>query len=376
MLPIQRCMGMTRRDLLRSTGRAAVFTVASPMINIGHFQLFASTPTEYSTRAIDLLGNSTVADMLSLLTLDWQKLDRWQLDPSTFLEEDFQQLKNSWIDVFHPAVELDREDPYTAARDLFDRWNKFIARQSQYFVRVDDPGDIQQARADGKIAIVLGMQNSSHFRKPEDVGFFHALGQRISQLTYNARNAIGCGCVEQPDDGLTPFGAAIVETMNRCGMIVDLSHAGEQTTLDAFEVSTKPQLITHSNCGAIMRHPRCVSDRVIRAMAKNGSVMGITGIRSFVSRRETVTIEQVLDHYDHVARLAGIEHLGIGSDTGLDGRDTRGRRRGPQLDIAGLNHPKRMFDLTEGLIRRGYSNRSIELVLGRNFERVLKAAAA
>jgi membrane dipeptidase len=157
-------------------------------------------------------------------------------------------------------------------------------------------------------------------------------------------------------------------------MIVDLSHAGEQTTLEALEVSTKPTLITHSNCGAIVRHPRCVSDRVIKAIAKNGSVMGITGIRSFVSRRERVTIEQVLDHYDHVARLAGIEHVGVGSDTGLEGRDVPGRNRRPYFDIAGLNHPKRMFDLTEGLIRRGYSNRSIELVLGGNFERVLREA--
>ena len=342
------------------------------MINRGQYQLFADTQTVYSKRAIDLLAQTTVVDMLGLLTMDWQKLNKWQADPETFTQAEFQKLKNSGIDVFHPAVELDDQDPFAATTDWLRRWNVFLTDQSQYFVRVDEVGDITRAKQQGKIAVLLGMQNSSHFRTADDVASFYAMGQRVSQLTYNSRNAIGCGCVERPDDGLTDYGAEIVAAMNACGMVIDVSHAGEQTTLDSFEISTKPVLITHSNCSAIVHHPRCKSDRVIRAMAQNGSVMGITAIRPFVSKRNVVTIEQVLDHYDHVAQLVGIEHVGVGSDLGLEGRDAAGPHHRWRYDVAGLDHPKRMLDLTEGLVRRGYSNRSIELVLGGNFQRVLK----
>jgi membrane dipeptidase len=103
-------------------------------------------------------------------------------------------------------------------------------------------------------------------------------------------------------------------------------------------------------------------------MAKQGSVMGITGIRSFVRQSAQVTLNDALDHYSHVIRLAGIDHVGIGSDTALDARD-QGRRQ--RVDIQGLNHPLRVYDLTEGLIRRGYSNSNIQLILGGNFKRVL-----
>jgi membrane dipeptidase len=106
-------------------------------------------------------------------------------------------------------------------------------------------------------------------------------------------------------------------------------------------------------------------------MASTGSVMGITGVRVFVRNQEPTTIEHVLDHFDHVVKLAGVDHVGIGSDTDLDGRDilTRSRRR--LLDIRGLDHPRRIFDLTEALIRRRYSDQSIQLMLGGNFRRAL-----
>jgi membrane dipeptidase len=108
-------------------------------------------------------------------------------------------------------------------------------------------------------------------------------------------------------------------------------------------------------------------------MGVNGSVMGITGIRMFVHRQDPTTIENVIDHFSHVVRVAGIEHVGVGSDAALEGRDQEHGRHRSHLDISGLNHPKRMFDLTEGLIRRRFSNRNIELILGGNFQRVLSS---
>ena len=177
-----------------------------------------------------------------------------------------------------------------------------------------------------------------------------------------------------------------MEAMNQAGMAVDVSHCGDQTTLDAFEVSKKPVLITHSNCRVLVGgHPRCKTDEAIRGMARSGGVMGITGVRMFVRDREPTTIEHVLDHFDHVARLVGPEHLGVGSDIDLHGYDdmpeeaNRNLRSGykdsyafrEKIDVDGVDHPKRMFDLAEGLIRRNYTDSQIEGILGGNFKRVL-----
>jgi membrane dipeptidase len=173
--------------------------------------------------------------------------------------------------------------------------------------------------------------------------------------------------------------------MNRVGMAVDVSHCSDRTTLDAFAASRKPVLITHANCRALNPHPRCKSDEEIRKMAAGGGVMGISGVRMFVRATEPTTIEHVLDHFDHAAKLVGVEHVGVGSDIDLDGYDKLppvlrrrmlvGYKNSPAFrgegEIEGLNHPKRMFDLTEGLIRRGYSDAQIELILGGNFRRAL-----
>ena len=215
---------------------------------------------------------------------------------------------------------------------------------------------------------------------------FYGLGQRVSQLTYNSRNRIGNGSTERVDGGISDFGVGIVERMNEVGMAVDVSHCGDQTTLDAFEISTKPVLITHSNVRSLVAgHPRCKTDEAIKKMAATGGVMGITGVRMFVRSEEPTTIEHMLDHFDHVARLIGVEHLGVGSDIDLHGYDAMPEEQNRQLragykgsygfrdkiDIEGVDHPKRMFDLTEGLMRRGYSDEDIQGILGANFRRVL-----
>jgi membrane dipeptidase len=197
---------------------------------------------------------------------------------------------------------------------------------------------------------------------------------------------IGDGSTERTNGGLSDFGVSIVEKMNAVGMAVDVSHSGDQTTLDACAVSKKPVLFTHSNVRALNPgHPRCKTDEAIRAMAKTGGVMGITGVRMFVRQTEPTTIEHFLDHYDHVAKLVGPQHLGIGSDIDLEGYDdmppeeNRRLRAGykgsygfrEKIDIEGIDHPKRVYDLTEGLIRRKYGDADIRGILGGNFRRVL-----
>jgi membrane dipeptidase len=341
------------------------------MVNRGRFSLFADDRALVSARAAELVGRSMVVDMLGLLTLDWPKLWSWQRDPAAFGPADFRDLRSSGVKVFHPAVEPNDPHPYEAALTWLAGWNRLLQGRPDCFVRIESGHDFQRVRTEGKIGLLVGFQSSNHFRAAADVESFHALGQRISQLTYNARDRIGCGCFEARDTGLTPYGAEIVAAMNRVGMMVDVSHCSERTCLDAFAVSRQPVLITHSNCRKISSNPRCKSDTVIRAMAERGGVMGITSVAAFVSGRPLATIEDVLDHFDHVVRVTGVEHVGIGSDLAHDAVDPRTGQALARYAVRGLPPARRIFDLTEGLIRRGYDDRAIELILGGNFQRVL-----
>ncbi|MGI9246471.1 MAG: dipeptidase, partial [Steroidobacteraceae bacterium] len=193
------------------------------------------------------------------------------------------------------------------------------------------------------------------------------------------------GGTERVDGGLSDFGMAVVAKMNEVGMLVDVSHCGDRTTLDAIEASSGPIAITHSNCRALNEHPRLKTDEALRRLAAKGGVMGITGVRNFVRATEPTTVEHIVDHIDHVVKLVGIEHVGIGSDSDLNGyddmpADQRKELLGSykssyafreKLDTDGFDHPKKVYDLTEALIRRGYSDDNITAILGGNFRRLL-----
>jgi membrane dipeptidase len=179
-----------------------------------------------------------------------------------------------------------------------------------------------------------------------------------------------------------------VERMNRVGMAVDCGHAGDHTMLDAFEISKRPVIISHGNCRALNPgHPRCVTDEAIRKMAKTGGVMGINFISFMVKDHEPTTVDDVIDHIDHVSQLVGIEHVGIGSDFGIESNDFappevlnnilqradkryRVHHREAVGDLAG---DKRTYVLTEALIRRKYTDDQIRLILGENWRRALNS---
>ena len=377
---------ISRRDLLKSAAAGCGAFAIAPMLNLGRYRLFASEATEYSERAVRLVRESLVIDMLSPLSLNFPLFAKWEADPELFGPEEFKKYQDSGINVFHIAVGTGGPNAYANTLDFVSKWNSFLAGQDERFMRIDSPGDLDRVKKSGKIGIILGLQNSEHFRTAADVDYFYGLGQRVSQLTYNSRNYIGDGSTERTNNGLSDFGVTIVGRMNQIGMAVDVSHCGEQTSIDACGVSKKPVLITHANARALNpQQPRTKSDDAIRAMAKTGGVMGITGVRMFVKADEPTTIEHVLDHFDHVAKLIGAEHLGVGSDIDLYGYDAmppelnRQLRAGykgsygfrEKIDVEGIDHPRRMFDLAEGLIRRKYSDKDIEGILGGNFKRVL-----
>ena len=379
---------VSRRDVLHRTATVAAAAVVGPYLNFGRFRVFAQSPTVYSARAIKLVSESIVIDMLSPLSIGTNE-PKWMKDPDSFTEGDLQRFRDSGITVFHPARGLGGPNAYENTLWFLSGFNAFAASRSDAFTRIDSVDDFARTKAAKKIGLILGVQNSEHFRSADDVDRFYGLGQRVSQLTYNARNLIGNGSTERRDEGLSDFGIAIVARMNSLGMAVDVSHCGDQTSLDAFEMSKAPVLITHSNARALNpNHPRCKPDEVIRACGKAGSVMGITGVRNFVKDKEPTTVEDYLNHIDYVAKMIGVEHVGIGSDIDLDGYDDmppedykrlKAAYKGSyafrdKIDIEGIDHPKRMFDVTEGLIRRRYSDVDIAGILGGNWMRVLRVA--
>ena len=368
MLPV--VLVLSRRTFLRS----AALGLTAPFINRGACRLFGQTPsaTVYSALTLDLVQRSTVIDMLGLLTLDYRKLLTWEEKPDTFSAREYQRLKNSGITVFHPAVGFTEGDVYASSMRDISGLNALITAHPDRFLRVDEARDFERAKQLGKIGILIGQQNSQHFRSAADVDCWYSLGQRVSQLTY-VHNQLGGGSSDASDTGLSAFGAQIVERMNSIGMAVDISHCGDRTTLDAIEASSKPVLITHSNCRALVPGShRCKTDEAIQRTAARGGVIGVTMVRSFVRSGESATIEDVLDHIDHVVKLCGVEHVGIGSDVDLDGRDVRSSPHN-KYDLDGIDYAKKVFDLTQGLVGRKYSNQDIQLILGGNFQRALSA---
>lgn len=357
------------------------------------FRLFSQARPAYSARAIRLVQESPVVDLLNQFRFpDFSerppKIERWLNAPDTFTREDSEAYLSSGINVF--ALGSGASD-YESGLRFFARWNGFIAAHPDVMLRVTSTRDIGQAHQAHRIGVMLTLQDSTHFRTPRDVDEFFGLGQRISQLTYNLNNRIGSGFLERRDGGLSVFGESIMKRMEEVGMAVDVSHCADQTTLDALEAATKPVLFTHATCRTLIPNlMRAKTDDAIRRMAKTGGVMGIDFIRFMVRDREPVTIENALDHFDYVRKLVGVDHLAIGSDLDLVGNGNavggggfnplsqpNFERYGYHVDkpdhvaVTGLDNSQRIFDLTEGLIGRGYSDSEIQAILGGNAIRVL-----
>ena len=376
------------------TTRRVLLAGLSAAVLRGRFQVFAQSRTEYSARAIKLLEESPVVDLLNQFRFpDYAekppKSERWLNRPETFTKADADLYLSSRIDAF--ALGSGPSD-YQDALRFFAKWNGFLAAHPDLLLRITSTADIERAHRTRRVGVMITFQNSEHFRNPAAVDEFFNLGQRLSQLTYNFNNRIGSGFLERRDGGLSVFGASIMKRMEEVGMAVDVSHCGDQTTLDALEAATKPVVFSHGTCRALIPQlTRAKTDDAIRRMARSGGVMGIDFIRFMVRDREPVGIEHTLDHFDYTRKLVGVEHIAIGSDLDVIGngnpmgggsdptKQPNFDRYGYHVDkpehvgVTGLDHPKRMFDLTDGLIRRGYSDADIRGILGGNAIRVLGA---
>jgi membrane dipeptidase len=176
-------------------------------------------------------------------------------------------------------------------------------------------GDIRRAKREGKIAIIFGPQNA---RQCEE-GLFcfrimHGLGIRIIQLTYNERNIYGDGVAEPDGAGLSVAGRLAIEEMNRLGIVLDLSHCGDRTTLQGIEASSQPVIISHANARALHPSPRNKTDEHLRALAERGGVIGLSLWSPMLAFDHWPTLDDFVRHVDYVGNLIGLEHVAIGSD--------------------------------------------------------------
>lgn len=375
---------VSRRTFLCS----AVAAAAGPVILRGRYRVFASTTREYSERVVHLMEESLVVDMLNqfLYRFDQKDLkEKWLTEPGAFTQADFERFKSTGVNVINFG---DGADNFASAEELFGKWNSFVALYPQWLMRINNAADMARAHQQGKLGILYGLQTSAQFQGVDDVNRCYGLGQRVSQLSYNFRSLVADGAFEPNDGGVSEYGGKVIERMNTVRMAVDVGHASEKTKLEALEISKAPVILSHGNCRALIPGGlRASSDDAIRKLAVKGGVMGISDIAFMVKGTEPVSIDDVVDHYDHVRDLAGIEHVGVGSDAGIEsndlappeklksilaGADRRYRVHGTHEVVVGMEGPNRMWELCAALVRRGYTDEHIRLVLGGNWARVLK----
>ena len=269
----------------------------------------------------------------------------------------------------------------------------FVQANPEKYRFVETVDDILAAKKDGKLAIGFGFQGTSPIENDLNmIGVYHKLGVRTMLMAYNMKNPVGDGCMEITDSGLTHFGVQVVEEMNRVGIIADGTHTGYRTTMDMMNVSTEPTVFSHSNAWGAWNHPRNIKDDQIKACAKTGGVICVMGVGTFVGDNDD-TAEGLLKHIDYIAELVGPEHVGIGLDfvfdwdhknPGASGnwnpkeahkeateKASGGRSSVDWLDIKFVR-PARLPEVTDGMVKRGYSDTDIHGVLGENWMRVAR----
>ncbi len=276
---------------------------------------------------------------------------------------------------------------FQATMENVAQWKRWFREHDDLLLQVHGTGDIRRAKRDGRTGIVLGWQNTSALEdRAEFVEVFRDLGVRVMQLTYNTQNLVGSGCWESRDGGLSDFGRDVIDEMNRCGVLVDLSHVGPKTSADAVRHSAKPVAYTHCCPTGIMEHPRNKSDDQMRAVVERGGFVGVATYPPFLPWGDETTVDQCIDVFEYVIDVAGEDAVGIGTDFTQDQEVSffewlrsdkghgrllvPGKPRVPRLPI-GLATIKEFPNLTAAMARRGWSESRIRKVLGENWLRFL-----
>lgn len=267
-----------------------------------------------------------------------------------------------------------------AAAELIGWARRQVRNRASQLALVESVGDIDAARQSGKLAVIFQFEGTRCFEDNLDmIDVFYSLGVRQTLLAFNKANSAGGGCADPEDRGLTAFGEQVVDEMERVGMLLDLSHCGRQTTLDAMARARKPVIFSHSNSAAVHDSFRNITDEQIRACAATGGLVGISGASEYLGDSQCRT-ETLFRHVDYMVELVGPEHVGIGLDilfeTSAINAYVRGRpdewpiARDPRWPGLQYVKPEQLFELADLLISKGYQRAQVLQILGENYRRV------
>lgn len=270
-------------------------------------------------------------------------------------------------------------------------WHKRL-REDDSLLLVRNASDIEIAKATGKMGIILHFQGGDPIEnRLEYIDAYKAMGVGMIQLTYNVKNRIGDGCEERTDAGLSKFGLAVIKRMNEARVIVDCSHTGLRTTLEAIDASERPPVFSHAGIRSVHPSPRNIIDEQIKAVAARGGLVGANAYPPFVSGDKPPTLEQLMAHIKYIADLVGVDHIGLGLDYFAGQRpyvsDEQALATYKQyLDIGmwspgayppppyiypqGVETPDKAANLTDGLLRSGFTVEEVKKIIGGNWMRV------
>ncbi len=312
-----------------------------------------------------------------------------------------QSIDPPWRLSRHARPHLDlAPDPETAFRTI--AWVRRLVQERDGLAFVETVEDVHAAKASARLGVMLHSQNATPFGFDLDlVAELYAAGLRMSGLAYNVRSLAADGCIEGSNAGLSRFGRRLVGEMNRVGMIVDGSHVGVRSTLEAMDVAEAPFVFSHNGCAGVREHPRNLTDEQLRRCAETGGVIGILAIPLFLTGELAAPFDAFLAHLLHAIDVAGPEHVGLGLDhwygmppyadliwPAVDPRADDGIRdlreifwdepaitgeNVPEGAVEGLGTPVGVPLITGALLERGLSEAEVAGVMGGNWMRVLGA---
>jgi membrane dipeptidase len=283
-----------------------------------------------------------------------------------------------------------------------DEWEAVVADLARCYARArigymsvcTTAEELESSQRHGIVGLLLGLQDSLPIRK--DLGRVETLcnaGVRVIQLTYNTRNLVGDGCTEREQGGLSRFGVELVRRLNELGVIIDVSHSGYGTTMDAISVSERPIAFTHIVCRDIYDHARGKTDEQLRALAESDGYAGIAAVPHFLRKGEQ-SVEDMMEHLEHAALIMGVDRVGIATDWGFWSTDFPAELHAPALEEFGrlgfraedelkMGEALGEFvnwtdwpELTRGLVSRGFPDEEIKGFLGLNWLNYMRRSGA
>jgi membrane dipeptidase len=263
-----------------------------------------------------------------------------------------------------------------------EKWNRRFETFSDYIMPIRNVKDIKKAKKIRKTGIIIGFQNTTPIE--DDINLlriFKDLGVRIIQLTFQDRNYVGDGCWEKTDAGLSEFGLRVIKEMNHQGILIDLSHAGDKTAVEAIEASEKPVAFTHANPRSLKDNPRNKTDEQILNLADKGGIIGATLYPPLLSAGYTSELNDFLDVIDYLVDLVGVDHTAIGSDftenqpneffiealTGKSWEKPLSNVKYPVIYPESIRSVTEFPNITDGLVKRGYAKKDVKKIMGENW---------